>query len=458
MKTIILILLFHSVSFSQLLLGPYTGAVTESSAVFIVKTEPVKEVQIELFTDGNEAASIRSSAVKPLKENYYYSKIEVENLQPDTRYFYRTVIDGVQSDRVHSFTTFPEDKRKSFSFGFGSCQQSFFNVSNPIIFPVIAEDTLSFFVHLGDWTYPDTTEQKYGYRFNAKPDLLELSYQSKYTYDYPFGPQVLSKMPVMYVYDDHDFAANNPDGTDPNKHNTLDAYKNFFPHYELGNPDNGIWQKFRYGDVEFYMLDLRSQRRPNVEAFDRDKRFNPPKGHSILAGFNIDGTNQKDWLLNSLKESDAKWKVIVSPVIFNTGYNHVLQNDSLVKMFNWIATNASDKWGGFPEDVEAVMNTITDNNIKNVFVISGDTHSSFIDDGTNSRLPEISASNLDVFNSNLNQKLSAAGLRIWNKGSYDGDGYTYGRVKFNYGEKDSALLEIVDNNGNVAASHIMYAE
>jgi alkaline phosphatase D len=458
MKYLLYIILFNVSLYPQTELGPFAGAVTESSAAFIVKLNKPGPVRIDLHKENDQSNIISSETVNTQKTGYNYAKIKVEGLSPDTKYFYRAVTDGIPSDRLHSFSTFPIDKRKSFSFGFGSCTQSFFNKSNPIIFPVIAKDTLDFFMHIGDWTYPDTTEKKYGYRFNARFDLLELSYQSRYNYDYPFVREVLSRMPVMYLYDDHDFAANNPDGTDPNKKNTLEAYKKFFPHYELANPDNGIWQSFKYGDVEFFMLDLRSQRSPNLEAFDDQGRFNPPKGHSILAGFDISGTSQKEWLLNSLKKSDAKWKVIVSPVIFNTGYYHVLQNDSLVKMYSWLASNAADKWGGFPEDVNAVVNTIKENDIKNVFVISGDTHSSFIDDGTNSILPEISASNLDVDNLHLNQKLRAAGLNIWNKGSYDGDGYAYGKVSFIYGEKDFALLEIIDDKGKVAVSHRIYAE
>jgi phosphodiesterase/alkaline phosphatase D-like protein len=457
MRNLIILILLTASVYPQVL-GPFVGAVDQTSAVFIVKLAEPGEVRIDLFAGNEKANIISSESVSPGEDEFLYAKISITGLEPDTEYFYRAVVNGKTAERVHSFRTFPEENRRSFSFAFGSCQQSFFNISNPILFPVIAMDTASFFIHLGDWTYPDTTERKYGYRFNSRFDLLELSYQSRYDYDYPFAREVLSRMPIMYVYDDHDFAANNPDGTDPNKHNTLNAYKMFFPHYELANPDNGIWQSFRYGDAEFFMLDLRSQRRPNLEAFDSRKSFNPPPGHSILAGFEIDGINQKEWLLNSLKKSEAKWKVIVSSVIFNSGFSHVLQNDTLVMMFERLAIDAVDKWAGFPEDIEALVNTITENDIKNVFVISGDTHSSYIDDGANSILPEISASNLDVFNSHWNQKLRAVGLNIWNKGSYDGNGYAYGRVSFIYGDRDYALLEIVDNEGNVAASHIIYAE
>jgi hypothetical protein len=108
--------------------------------------------------------------------------------------------------------------------------------------------------------------------------------------------------------------------------------------------------------------------------------------------------------------------------------------------------------------VNALLNTIISNSIKNVFVISGDTHSSFIDDGKNSLIPEIGASNLDVNNSNLGKKLNSLGINIWNKGTYNEDGHTYGRVRFFFGEEDYALLEIINERKEIILSHRLDAE
>ena len=98
------------------------------------------------------------------------------------------------------------------------------------------------------------------------------------------------------------------------------------------------------------------------------------------------------------------------------------------------------------------MKTINDNKIKNVFVVSGDSHSSYIDDGANSLLPEISASNLDVNNSLLHKKLEEGGISIWNQGTYDENGHTYGKVSFIFGEEDYALLEVIDEKGKTVVS------
>ena len=461
MKTkliIVLVFTFSTLSFAQLNLGPLVGGVTHNSAIILVKTYKPQTVQIELFSDSNPHPSVYSETFVSDTNNYNYVKIPVQNLSPNTNYFYRAIVDGIKSKRWHSFKTFPLEKYHSFSFGFGSCQQSSYSKWNPEVFPVVAQDSLRFLIQIGDWTYPDTTEKKYGYRFNTSLALIEKTYQAKYNYNYPFAGEVLSQMPVVYAYDDHDFAANNPDGTDPAKQNSLWAYKAFFPHYPLKNPDNGIWQSFAFGDVEFFVLDCRSQRNPNKNALDGNGNFNPPEKHSLLSGFAISGENQLDWFLNALKNSTAKWKVIVSTVLFNPAYSKVFTNTELLKKYPWMKEDAMDKWAGFPNDLNLLMKTIKDNNIKNVLVVSGDSHSSYIDDGKNSLIPEISASNLDVNNSLLHKKLEEGGINIWNQGTYDEKGHTYGKVSFIFGEEDYALLEVIDEKGKIAASYRLIAE
>ena len=289
-------------------------------------------------------------------------------------------------------------------------------------------------------------------------DLLEKDYQARYNSNYPFVPEVLSQMPVVYLYDDHDFAGNNSDGSFPAKENSLWAYKTFFPHYELKNPDNGIWQSFTFGDVEFFVLDLRTQRSPESETFDDNGKFNPPAEHSILAGYPISGENQKDWFFNALKNSTAKWKVIVSSVLFNPGYEKVTEIDSLPKEIAWFPKDVADKWAGYPEDIKDLMNVIKKNKIKNVIVISGDTHSSFIDDGKNSLLPEIGASNLEVDNSKIDPKLKSVGINLFDKGSYSGDGHAYGRISFYFGKTDYALMELINEAGEIVLSYRLNEE
>jgi gliding motility-associated-like protein len=148
-------------------------------------------------------------------------------------------------------------------------------------------------------------------------------------------------MPVMYAYDDHDFAANNPDGTDPAKLNSLWAYKTFFPHYPLKNPDNGIWQIFIFGDVEFFVLDCRSQRNPNKNSLDANGNFlyRPTRNYCGLDSFNyqICDTN------NLCAIASCIFEVICRDVTVFTGFSP--NGDGIND--NWVLP-----------DIEGTINTV----------------------------------------------------------------------------------------------------
>ena len=122
-------------------------------------------------------------------------------------------------------------------------------------------------------------------------------------------------------------------------------------------------------------------------------------------------------------------------------------------MFPKVQKGIIDKWAGYPEDTEFLIDIIKNNDIKNVIMVSGDSHSSYIDDGANSVLPEISSSNLDTKNSKLGLLTQLAGYNIWNQGSYNDDGHAYGRVSFYFGDEEYALLEVIDQTGKVVLSY-----
>lgn len=434
--------------------GPIVGAVTEKSAVFLVKPLKQSQIKFQISEDSSFSNSFYSEETTSDQNNFNFTKIPVSNLSPGVKYYYRAVIDGTVTDRIHSFKTFSDKKNYNFSIGFGSCQQGY-GATSPDIFPVIAEDSIRFFLQIGDWTYPDFGKPGKGY--NESMDKLEETYRYRYDYNYPFNSSVLSRMPVAYLYDDHDFAGNDADGTNQFKINSVKAYSMFFPHYKLGNQENGIWQKFRFGDVDFFLLDLRTQRSANGNALDSAGKFNPPAGHSILNGYTINGEDQKTWLENSLKNSDAKWKVIVSTVIFNPRYSDALKDERISTMFPKVQKGISDKWAGFPEDIDFLVNIIKNNDIKNVIMVSGDSHSSYIDDGTNSVIPEISSSNLDTKNSKLGMLTQLAGYNIWNQGSYNEEGHAYGRISFYFGDEEYALMEVIDQSGKIVLTYRLNA-
>jgi len=114
-------------------------------------------------------------------------------------------------------------------------------------------------------------------------------------------------------------------------------------------------------------------------------------------------------------------------------------------------------WPGYPKDQNDLLNTIKQNNIKNTIIISGDSHSSMLDDGRNAGLPELSssgwsASNEGYLNGQIDSLLQLVNLPIttkdflWNGG---GNGVanknysdTYGTIEVFY--KDSLTMCVHD--------------
>jgi len=442
---------------------PIVGGVTSSSASFVVRIDAEAEVKIGLDVSGSFSNPVFTNSVSAKSDSDFFCLTSISGLQPKTKYFYKVFINNsVAFDSVERyFTTFPVEGEKSqFKFAFGSCQKQ----GQPgTIFTKIAEENPAFFLQQGDWGYPDTTESP----FSLDDDLVKESFRSRYSFTHPSW-QLIRKTPYAYTYDDHDMAGNNTDGSLLYLHGAqkmLSAYNKFFPHYSLPDIQKGMWQKFSYGNVEVFLTDNRSQRDPNLLAFKTANDsiyFSPDSTHSIL------GDEQMEWLLDELKNSKADWKFISSGTAFNPGMRSVielavlLQKDpryqeipTLYGMFNIkdIAFELSDKWAGFPKDVLRLLKAIDENKITNVIFLSGDTHTSGVDNGKNSMIPEMMAGPLDIKNMGFVSLMERFGVFVFNSGGHTSNlpesefGNAYGRVTvFN---ADSVLLEAVSENGNV---------
>jgi alkaline phosphatase D len=485
------------------------GGVTHNSARFWVRTDAGANVSVELSTSPNFLSSFLSNEQNVLVERNFAAIMSTENLQPNTRYYYRARVNGVAQDRVGSFMTFPlPGSASTFTFAFGSCQQGkpFVPSPNPSgkVYREVIRANPRFFLQIGDWGYPDTTDRIptdsnfFAYNFSK----VQQTYLERTVPQYPMDTLLLMS-PVDYIYDDHDFLNNNCSATTasfsvpsrPNPYgndfiareiqaspqgrlNSIRGYKENFPTYPLVNESRGIYHKFTFGNADVFMLDLRAQRSPNQNSLRKNPltgrwEFAPPSGHSILGRENAPGSGQSQmsWFLSELQNSQATWKFVVSTVPFNIGQTTAillglfLQDSSIT--LPGIADNVSpifaamelaDKWCGFPEDVQLVLNHVRNNNIRNVIMLSGDQHTAAMDDGANAGFPEIMAGGLDITNSRIVVLLEIFGLHIWNKG---GQGITtnefnnaFGRI--NVFGSDSVQLALVDESGTQFATQTVF--
>jgi len=463
--------------------GPVIGGVTDQQAGFVVRTNESATVQIELSVDpGDFAGAIVSPSAVTVVESDYFVTLAVTGLSPATAYWFRVVIDGVAEPVQGPFETFPlPGTAASFSFGFGACQQA---VTDDLsfdgsIWPWVEAAGLKFFVQMGDWGYPDYAwEVPNGFPpyFHQVPGQLEESYKVRYDPTYPMS-ELFPNVPMAYVYDDHDFTHNNSDGSYPDKELAIEAYRAYFPGYELPHPELGIHHRFVYGNCEFFMLDNRTQRDPNIVAFPNfmDWLNDPtvpvyyapdPTTHRLWAA------EQLEWLLAGLSESTATWKFVVSTMPWNPGHRAGLELAAALQgnpdfdpidtpsgQFSAaeVAIEFSDGGAGFPFDMAAVRAHVALQGIENVILLSGDSHTACLDSGANSPLPEWMAGGLDRTNAQIVALQEQFGIFTW-----DGPGQHFNQTNFDehYGNvtvngDQSVTVQIFDTQGQVIAAQTL---
>ncbi|MDA7613743.1 metallophosphoesterase family protein [Verrucomicrobiales bacterium] len=124
--------------------------------------------------------------------------------------------------------------------------------------------------------------------------------------------------------------------------------------YSIGRSSYG---KFRVANCEFYLLDTRGAR----EMHDVRQRDKP--GLSML------GTQQRDWLISSMKASDADFFFLTSSVPFMIPH-------SGAGGFESDEANKEEAWTGFFDEREKLISE-WETLGKKVFVMTGDLHNSF---------------------------------------------------------------------------------
>lgn len=485
--TIILSFCTFLLSAQTLFTKPLVGGVTENSARMFIRTTEPTNITVE-YTE-NESFSISTSKTDVTQSNNSNVRImELTGLKPLTRYYYRIFVNGETNGEIYRFKTFPkEGEVGNYRIVVGSCNYSnepggghgnpFWK--NDLMFQNIVDFDPNIVIHLGDWNYPPS---RFGANHMLNKNLAAESFSLRYN-DYNFAEYIIPNLPIDYIYDD-DFSQNGTAGwtypttsskTLPNgdtkiiledaplpvglRDSAVANYFRFFPGYpQIDN--TGIHHQFKLGHVEFFITDTRNSKDPVHLPFKYNKTLNaydfkPPANHSTL------GETQKQWLLNALKSSTSPWKIIGSSVVFNKRMGElmpiVLAGQLISKDIVGYATSIAYMWPGYPKDQRDVLQTIRENDIKNVVVISGDTHSSMVDDGKNAGLSELSASgwsagNEGYLNGTIDSLLGLLGLPVttkdflWNGG---GTGVANKNYSDSYGtvevfKKDSMRMCVID--------------
>lgn len=392
---------------------PVVGAMTPTSCKVKVRTDMAADVAVEYADNKNFNGSTTTSEVTTASGSDYTAEISLNSLNADDVYWYRVLVDGtIQSTGyVHKFTTFPSG---SATFKFAV----FADVANvdrgAAAYLNAKNDDALFALQIGDLDHrnPSTLAE-------CRTLHRDMKDHSK-LHGADFAQNILSKMALVHVWDDHDYCGNDEDKNCANRANALQAFDEHWITYSRPHAHEGLWHSFEVGDAEFFVLDLRSQRDENTDTDNSDK--------SMLDGDGI-ADDQKDWLKSGLANSTATWKFIISSVTGNPTARLA----------------ANDAWRDFSTEREELQDYIEDNSISGVIMITGDLHTGgAIDDGTNNGfdLPEMCVPHTNLVDGNINN------VGTWSEGVTTG-ARGYGLVTVT---PSSVTLEVYGANGTLRHS------
>lgn len=308
--------------------GPMLGCVTDSSARVWVRTPGAARVQVRY--DGRTSREITTDP-----RNDFTARIDLDGLEPATTYRYDVLVDGVRAfdgDPAEFRTAPAKGQPAVVSAAFGGGAR--YNPSKEGIWDVIADHRPDALLMLGDNVYIDRPHSRTKQRVHYYRRQLRPEYQ-----------RLVASSAVYAVYDDHDLGVDDSSGgPDPFlpkwKYKSWKVFRENWNNPTYGGaPDRpGCWFEFSLGDIDFFMLDNR---------YYRD-----------FASGTMLGPDQKAWLFERLRASDATFKVLASGTLWTEHADK----------------GGRDSWWGVKEERNEIFDLIDREKIGGVILLSADRH------------------------------------------------------------------------------------
>ncbi|MCZ6521709.1 MAG: alkaline phosphatase D family protein [Bacteroidetes bacterium] len=330
----------------------------------------------EVATDQTFSDIVNKGTVKTDSTKDYTIKVDVTNLQPGSTYYYRfSGLGGtslVGRTRTLSATT---SKLKLAIVSCSNFEAGYFNA-----FGRIAEiEDLDAVVHLGDYIY-EYESGKYGNESLDRKHLPSFEivtlrdYRTRYA-QYRLDPdfrKVHQNHPFISIWDDHEIANNAfMDGAQNHQQNqegsylirkkaAVQTYMEWMPIREV-NGDK-IYRSFEFGDLaELIMLDGRLEGRvAPVDSISHTEYWG--KDRTMIS------QQQMEWLMEKLTTSSALWKIIGNPVIFS--------DFNMSSIWDGADERNLDSWDGYPAQKKMISDQLSQQQVENVLIVTGDTHTS----------------------------------------------------------------------------------
>ena len=264
-----------------------------------VQTTEAATTEIEYWQKGKPDSVLTSGPYETDRSRAFAQHLTLIT-EPGVTYEYRLLLNGKEVIRPYPLQFTSQEiwqwrkEARDFEFAIGSCmymnEPRYDRPGKPYgssldILSSIARDKPDFMVWLGDNIYLREAD------WNSRTGILH-----RYTHmrSAPELQPLLAGTHHYAIWDDHDFGPNNSDRSYWEKRNTEDAFKIFWsnPNYDVDG-GGGITGSFIWADCQFFLMDNRYHR-------------SPPE----IENNHILGKNQKQWLLDALLYSNAKYKFV----------------------------------------------------------------------------------------------------------------------------------------------------
>lgn len=331
----------------------------------------------------------------------------VNDLEADSEYYFRFLADDGASPIGRFRTAPPPDEPFPFRFAISGDSDGTRDAGEPSpyggfrVLDAVAAENPAFFLYIGDTIYSDS-----GLR--AAPALTVDEYRGCYLENRSYEPltKLLAGVPTFAMFDDHE-VHNDFDGqtVDPTRYAA--GYRAFRDYFPLGGEPSEwsrttgpadappLYRSFRWGALaEFLIVDTRSYRSGDASSAcllpDGSMDLIPALGapgspevglgvRSILgypqqtnetclaelgaADKTVLGAEQKAWLFDRLRASDATFKFVVT-------------GEPIQQFF----AQPYDRWEGFEAERREVLEFIGDEGIRNVIFLTTDLHGNLVNE------------------------------------------------------------------------------
>ncbi len=359
--------------------GELAGEPTQTTVILqsrLTATDALKDGDVpgapgfacfELAREAEFREVVRTEWLEATEERDFIVKAKVTGLQPGTKYFYRLSFgetrESAKPGPVRSFKTLPAtDAEVAVKFIIGNCMNYAFFQRGPkgngegaapaadrkLGYPsmeAIRKLQPDFFIGDGDNVYYDHPAAKSA---TTQPEMRRKWHEQ---FVQPRLVSLLGDVPAYWLKDDHDYRYNDADTTGdkaPAHALGINTFLEQLPVVDPAEKKPITYRTYRVSKfLQIWMVEGRDYRSANSLADGPNK--------------SIWGATQKAWLMQSLRNSDATFRLIISPT-------PMIGPDDGTKRDNH--TNPD----GFRKEGDAFFTWLKERGMKNVFILCGDRH------------------------------------------------------------------------------------